>query len=451
MPGSNGINMSSLFKKTNNRLQTFFFNISGLLFFALVVPAASADTSFAPTKRWHTLEIGFNLGYPGRVPQQQNALDKISALGIRHIRIYEIFSCNSLLSYQNILKQALDITLKNNMIPMLSISNIPKDLQPDQKTIKKLETLLPVRVKNQVTEIMRYSNRFPPGDMQQYTMEIQKLILFLFETYGQDQVQTWWFEIGNEPDAPLYYWGTSKQFQKTADSIVKILKKNGIKNIGGFGATQHSIFPNESLSNRSHEYNRLMEKNIISADSYSFISFHMYARNNKNTQSKPLKELSDWIYLGQKKIFITEWNVSSEGAIASKTFNKKGEWGLKFIQLLVSCHQKRIDRLYLFKLMDSLLFTTNQLGAFYSNNKPKKWYNDFVSIWEVIKKGYLITSLPCGGISLQGRTGAKIIVAGSKEIQFNHNLYHLSYSSYKIKIKQNIIIPAGKWAVLKLN
>lgn len=148
---------------------------------------------------------------------------------------------------------------------------------------------------------------------------------------------------------------------------------------------------------------------------------------------------------------ITEWNVSSQPKNAEKIFKTPGAWGEKFIQLLVSCYSNKIDRLYLFKLMDSHLFDTVQLGAFDSSGKSKKWFREFVAIWRVIWDGYLVQALSQDGFSIQGRNGTRIILAGRKTIEIDGDHYYFSYLSNGNHIDQSSNVSAGEWAVLGLN
>ncbi|TXI25867.1 MAG: hypothetical protein E6Q61_01705, partial [Nitrosomonas sp.] len=178
------------------------------LFVVLLMLIINPMISLAENDNWHQLEIGFNLDYPDRVPLFESALSKISELGIRHVYIYEIFDGKQGNEYQARLKKALDSVLKHGMIPMICISNIHARLQLTSKEIKKqLNAALPLSIEKQIDGILTYSNRYPPNDWQSYTASIQELIDFLFSTYGSEIVQTWPFEIGNEPDAPRYFWG----------------------------------------------------------------------------------------------------------------------------------------------------------------------------------------------------------------------------------------------------
>lgn len=424
------------------------FSLYFFLFSKCAFPAKSEPQS-TQQEQWHTLQIGFNLSYPDRVPKQELALSRIAELGIRHVRIYEIFDGKGGISYQKRLRRALDVVLKHGMIPMLSISNVPADLMPDEQERKKLEQLLPPRVAGKVTKVLQYSNRFPPNKLQHYRKKIREFVDFLFETYGRDQVVLWWFEIGNEPDAPLYYWGTPVQFKRMAEVAIEVLRKNGLRHVGGYGVTPHAIFPNESNEAKSRAYGRLMYDIFSITDDDGFVSFHLYERDNQQALPEPLRGLPEWLGSGGKRVMITEWNVSSQGHKAAKVFHKSGAWGREFLQLLIDCHRYKFTRLYLFHLMDYPRSSSLTLGAFNCDGKPKMWFYEFAAIWQVIRDGYLIQPLPYNGISIQGRNGARIIVAGERAVDVDTDYYRFAYSAYKNHIRQVVMVSTGEWAVLE--
>lgn len=418
------------------------------LLFCGWILSAKATQPLVKKEPWYTLDIGFNLDYPGRVPIQESALNEINNLGINHVRIYEIFAGKGEVTYQKRLKLALDTILKYRMQPMLSISNVPIVLVPDIKERESLRKSLPDRVARQIPEILQYSNRFPPSNLSEYKEKIQELLDFLFDTYGYEQVRHWWFEIGNEPDAPRFFWGSPIQFKLITETATETLIQNNLFRVGGYGVTSHAIFQNETNGDSSREYKKLMADVFSENNDDKFMSFHLYERNNKQNHTEPMSGLPDWIVNSQRQVMITEWNVSSQGRKAKKIFNSPGTWGKQFIHLLVDCYHKKIDRLYLFKLMDSPLFNTAQLGAFDRSGKSKRWFHEFRVTWQVIRNGYQVCLLPHGGVSIRCRNGSKIVLAGSKPIDIGKNFQQI-YSSDKGHVRQNGIVTKGKWAILK--
>jgi len=98
---------------------------------ALLIILLCGIAPYASAAKLHHLDIGFNLGYPDRVHFFEPALAEIQRLGIRDVRIYEVFDGRVGNSYQIRLKRALNRVLARGMHPMLTISNMNAHLQRD--------------------------------------------------------------------------------------------------------------------------------------------------------------------------------------------------------------------------------------------------------------------------------------------------------------------------------
>ncbi len=409
------------------------------LFVVLLMLIINPMISLAENDNWHQLEIGFNLDYPDRVPLSESALSKISELGIRHVYIYEIFDGKQGNEYQARLKKALDSVLKHGMIPMICISNIHARLQLTSKEIKKqLNAALPLSIEKQIDGILTYSNRYPPNDWQSYTASIQELIDFLFSTYGSEIVQTWPFEIGNEPDAPRYFWGKPSQFLEMYTRAEKVLSQNGIKIIGGFGLTHHSILTDNKSELKNLHYHQLIRDIQCKSLPEKFISFHLFNMDTNN----PLKNYPKWLSDSDCSVMITGWNVSSRSGRAAKIFNKPGAWGEAFLHLLADSAQFRINRLYIFNLMDYPALKDPQLGAFDRNSKSKSWYQDFIAIWKVIREGYSVIRNETSLI-ITGKNNQRIVLSFSSRLPLNSTLIY----SPQIESSSNQLKP-GQWAII---
>ncbi len=409
------------------------------LFVVLLILIINPMISLAENDNWHQLEIGFNLDYPDRVPLFEPALLKISELGIRHVYIYEIFDGKQGNEYQTRLKKALDSVLKHGMIPTICISNIHARLQPTNKEIKKqLNAALPLSIEKQIDGILTYSNRYPPNDWQNYTASIQELVNFLFSTYGSEIVQTWPFEIGNEPDASRFFWGNPSQFLEMYTRAEKVLSRNGIKVIGGFGLTHHSILINNKSELKNLHYYQLIKDIQCESLPKRFISFHLFNMDTNN----PLENYPKWLSDSHCPVMITGWNVSSRSGKAAKIFNKPGAWGEAFLHLLADSARFRINRLYIFNLMDYPALESPQLGAFDRNGESKSWYQDFIAIWKVIREGYSVIRNETSLIII-GKRNQRIVLSLSSRLPLNSALI---YSPY-IKPNLNQINP-GQWAII---
>lgn len=360
----------------------------------------------ADDAQWYRIDIGFNLGYPDRVQFQERAMQEVARLGIHDVRIYEIFNGKQGGAYQRRLKGALDRVLNYGMKPMLCISNTPPELQPDENEKERLLNLLPARVAKQTNSILKFSNRFPPNSLEQYKESLQGLLVFLFAEYGKEQVATWWFEIGNEPDAALYFWGTGEQFDQMFQTAIQVFHENGIPHVGGMGVTHQAIFLDD-YQERNVRYKTLLERWAGQANTDEFISFHLYERGEEKLS--PLAQLPIWLSSTKQPVMITEWNVSSRGEVAARIFERPGLWGGGFIRLLADCAKHDIRRVYLFGLADYPLQKALQLGAFDGNGQPKPWYHEFEAVWSVVRDGYKVEETK-DSLIIRGKHGQFILL-----------------------------------------
>lgn len=137
-------------------------------------------------------------------------------LGIKYIRFHGIF-CDDMLVFQRFsdlksfkalpqadnigeisFKQvsvALDNVLKCGLKPFLELSFMPSALASGTAT--------GLRYKNNTTM---------PADMEKWCEFIKKFVQFLLERYGKKEVETWYFEVWNEPDLPLFFSGDMKDY-----------------------------------------------------------------------------------------------------------------------------------------------------------------------------------------------------------------------------------------------
>jgi hypothetical protein len=398
----------------------------------------SADQ--ADSKIWHNLVIGFNLGYPDRVGFTEPALQEIEHLGIQDVRIYEIFNGRQDQSYQNRLKKALDRILAHKMRPMIAISNIHARLLPDKKARKVMRAKLPWRVTVKVNHILSYSNRFPPSNLEGYRFSIQELLDFLFAHYGKVQVQNWLFEIGNEPDAHLYFWGDVEQFSEMYQAAIQVLNHNGLRRVGSFGSTSHPIFFDPAWK-RSDPYRSLLANLAGNIQKNGFLSFHLYERQGAPT--RPLDDLPRWLSNTTFPVMITEWNVHSNGKMAAAVFSDPIKWGAKFIYLLADCEQYSIDRLYIFNLMDDPKHKTLQLGAFDRQGKPKPWFSAFKLIYKVIRRGYRVI-LNKGLLIIEGAEGQCLVMALDQEEELPAQIVYAP----SWKGTSNRKLHPGEWVII---
>jgi len=116
----------------------------------------------------------------------------------------------------------------------------------------------------------------PPKDYHKWAELIRQWVLHAVERYGKTEVETWQWELWNEPD--IFYWrGTPEEYDKlydyTADAIKRALPN---AKVGGPGTTgpnsmQAGAYLKQFLEHCAHGVNAVTGKTGAPLD---FISYH---------------------------------------------------------------------------------------------------------------------------------------------------------------------------------
>lgn len=112
----------------------------------------------------------------------------------------------------DLIDQMADIWLTNNCKPFFELGFMPRDLA-DPRNAENGESY---QVAYGISEYQRVGWAMPPKDYQKWYNLIYNLISHLKERYGVSEMETWYFEMWNEPD--IFYWrGTHEEFCKLYD------------------------------------------------------------------------------------------------------------------------------------------------------------------------------------------------------------------------------------------
>ncbi len=159
-------------------------------------------------------------------------------LGIKYIRFHGIFD-DDMLCYQRLLdykpfkavphsngikevnfKQVAhvyDNVLACGMKPFVELSFMPNALASGKKT--------GIRYLNNITQ---------PKSLQAWAEFIQSFIKFLLERYGKEEVESWYFEVWNEPDLAIFFKGKQKDYFKLYEVTARVVKSVNEKlRVGG--------------------------------------------------------------------------------------------------------------------------------------------------------------------------------------------------------------------------
>lgn len=150
-------------------------------------------------------------------------------LGIKYIRFHGIFDDDLLVvqrltDYHNFaampwakeieevsfrqIANVFDNVLSCEMKPFVELSFMPKALASGKA--------IGLRYKNNITM---------PKYMVRWCELVEKFLHFLFERYGQEEVRSWYFEVWNEPDLPIFFKGKQKDYFRLYEATARTIKK----------------------------------------------------------------------------------------------------------------------------------------------------------------------------------------------------------------------------------
>lgn len=187
-------------------------------------------------------------------------------LGIRYVRFHGILDDDLLtiqrlsdfipLPYANQVREysfrqvgkVYDNVLSTGMKPFVEISFMPRVLASGKKT--------GLHYKNNIT---------PPKDYDQWADYIKAFIQFLLKRYGKSEVESWYFEVWNEPDLKVFYTGSQQEYFKFYAYTAKAIKScDEALRVGG---------PSTSASRWIPEFIEYVTREKLPCD---FISTHQY-------------------------------------------------------------------------------------------------------------------------------------------------------------------------------
>ncbi len=188
---------------------------------------------------------------------------------------------------------------------------------------------------------LRYNpNITMPKSLTAWSAYIQKLIRFLLDRYGIDEVGSWYFEVWNEPDLSCFFAGSQKDYFRLYEATARAIKAVSPKlRVGGpstsaclwleeflafckerdvpcdFVSTHH--YPGDafgnfiSLRNVKQMFGAAMDavkshRTLSEAMTNMFFLPEDFIRWDKGTLAKMDDEAKKKV--GDKPLFITEWN-----------------------------------------------------------------------------------------------------------------------------------------------
>lgn len=218
-----------------------------------------------------------------------------------------------------------DNVLKTGMKPFVELSFMPSALASGTKT--------GLHYKNNITM---------PKDLYEWSAYIKAFVNFLIERYGKEEVESWKFEVWNEPDLPYVFFDASMEdyfalYAATARAIkeadrdicvggpstsgckwipqfINFCKENDLP--CDFVTTHH--YPGDAFGNTVSAYTRLKElvddtvaKGLDLTDGITNIFYHLenfehWTKGGLTALDRKAREEA-----GDKPLYISEWNCCS--------------------------------------------------------------------------------------------------------------------------------------------
>jgi xylan 1,4-beta-xylosidase len=199
-----------------------------------------------------------------------------------------------------VIDKMCDIWLGGNCKPFFEIGFMPMDMA-DLSGIK-------ANAQNMYSEYKRIGWNRPPKDYDRWYGFIRALIGHLVDRYGQRELESWYFEMWNEPD--IFYWsGSREEYCKLYDyteaaihDVCPALRFGGPAVCGPLGSDDRAaVFLREFLA---HVKSGKNYKTGSAGTRLDFTSFHAkggaYSFTTKNTleRTPSVKRLLDQVRIG---------------------------------------------------------------------------------------------------------------------------------------------------------
>lgn len=141
-----------------------------------------------------------------------------------------------------------DNVITAGMKPFVEISFIPTALASGRRT--------GLHYKNNIT---------PPKDYTVWYDYIRCFVQYLLDRYGKEEVESWYFEVWNEPDLKVFFTGSQQEYFKLYSCTARAVKSVDEKlRVGG---------PSTSASKWISDFLAFIEREKLPCD---FISTHQY-------------------------------------------------------------------------------------------------------------------------------------------------------------------------------
>lgn len=389
-------------------------------------------------------------------------------LGFKYIRFHGLFSDEMMVYKENTdgepiyswiyIDEIFDFFLRIGIKPFIEIGFMPEALAS----------------KKQHTPFLWNANVSYPNSLKKWTKLVQSFISHCISRYGENEVQSWYFQIWNAPNLESIFWFEKKEkffeFYKETYFAIKKINKNIIIGTPGVPPTQNFSWLNDFF--------KYCDKHSITLD---FVACNIYgytdpqnksipsnilqkSTDNENIIQNSLNHLNDILNdynLNSLKIFITEWNLSPY----SYDYNRDTCFLSSFITYSILNNLNTIDSIIFWNLSDILeegLTESNLfhggLGLFTYNSLKKPAYNAFLllnKLGDILidkSENYIITSKNNNyQILLYNFVYFdNLFLTGDKSLLSYHSRYNIfENSNSSLNIKMILSLESGTYKIKK--
>ncbi|WIV12347.1 helix-turn-helix domain-containing protein [Proteiniborus sp. MB09-C3] len=236
------------------------------------MPSVSSEVIFADASSqgekyksyWKKLTT-FSRASEGLRQSWQNQLKELQAyIGFEYIRFHGVFS-DDMMVYNideegnviynwSYVDELFDFFKKVNIKPFVELSFMPSEIKSSD-------------------EVMFWwrANVSQPRDIKLWTNLVKEFIKHCINRYGLKEVETWYFEVWNEPDLEYVFWigGKESYFQFYKETVLAIKSISPNLKVGGPSITHQITMDSTWLE----DYLIYCDTNKIPLD---FVSLHIY-------------------------------------------------------------------------------------------------------------------------------------------------------------------------------
>ncbi len=227
-----------------------------------------------------------------------------------------------------------------------------------------------------------YCNRYPPADYGKWYSFIQDVVRHCQLRYGEATVESWYWEVWNEPNAPLYFWGTQENYLKIYDYTVSAIKDvNPDLKVGGVAET----LKGEGSWIAALVEHCLQEENTFTGEigtPIDFLSFHTYPGMAEPPDLQKMELMMERVNaikrdndMDDVPVIISEWN-STAGLTDMRDYSYNAAFAVKACRIMLD-HQ--ISQSFFHTLGDYPYSESNSFSrgaGFYTTSKvPKAVYH----------------------------------------------------------------------------